>query len=84
MSVELVNKPIDVMMKCSSRGVVDPVRLLWRKREIRLESKPAKVDKRLGSQTRDYWCRNGDGANVYHLRWDVQKMEWVLVSVEEG
>lgn len=84
MSVELINEPVDLMLKCSARGIVNPVRLLWHGREIRLEPKPARVDKALGSQTRDYWCRSEDGANVYHLRWDVKQMEWTLVDVSEG
>lgn len=42
MSVELIEEPIDVMLRCSAHGVVDPVRLMWRKREIRIEPKPAR------------------------------------------
>lgn len=79
-----LNEPVDLMLQCPARGVVNPVRMMWHGREIRLEPKPTRVDKTLGGHVWDYWCRNEDGSNVYHLRWDVKKMEWWMVDVNEG
>lgn len=82
---ECMDASIDVQIKFPSCGGPRPVKIRWNGREINLDERVRRVDKTPNSQTREFWCAGvgNHAANLYHLRWDVLRMEWTLLEVRD-